>query len=132
MSLPPPKGRLLDDGHVEWTHDCMTGPVVATLPMPPWQVVGDRVEPSVHCTADLAAMTANRDQAVNEVQVQSARAERAGVALADLRAQVLTELDTAHEPATHATMLGLARRLMAIDAPGATKAGPAEEVADRG
>lgn len=51
MSLPPPQGRLLDDGHVEWTHNCNGREVVATLPMPPWSVVGKKVEPSVHCTA---------------------------------------------------------------------------------
>ena len=50
MSLPPPKGLLLDDGHVEWTHTCQGREVVATLPMPPWRVVGDHAEPSVICT----------------------------------------------------------------------------------
>ena len=49
MGLPPPDGILLDDGHVEWTHNCNGEETVAILPMPPWSVVGDRVEPSVHC-----------------------------------------------------------------------------------
>jgi hypothetical protein len=51
VSLPQPAGRLLPDGHVEWTHTCQGREVVATLPMPPWRVLGDRVDPSVHCTA---------------------------------------------------------------------------------
>lgn len=47
-----PTARLLDDGHVEWTHLCVSGVVVAPLPQPQWTVeTADplTVKPSVGC-----------------------------------------------------------------------------------
>jgi hypothetical protein len=43
MTDTAPTARLLDDGHVEFTHLCVTGEVTATLPQPQWKV--ETVEP---------------------------------------------------------------------------------------
>lgn len=50
--MSEPTARLTDDGHVEFTHLCIGGPVVATLPQPQWQVVTQdplTVAPSIAC-----------------------------------------------------------------------------------
>jgi hypothetical protein len=64
------------------------------------------LEEALRALDDVARLTAERDRAVAE--------------LAGLREQVTAELDAAHEPATHAAMLGLMRRVRAIVAPGSS------------
>ncbi|MCW6003791.1 hypothetical protein K1W54_04240 [Micromonospora sp. CPCC 205371] len=52
MNDTTPTARLLDDGHVEWTHLCVSGVVVAILPNTEWTVVSTdplKVTPSVGC-----------------------------------------------------------------------------------
>jgi hypothetical protein len=47
-----PRARLLEDGHVEFTHCCNGEDVAGILPMPPWRVTKTdplTVEPSVSC-----------------------------------------------------------------------------------
>lgn len=48
----PPRAVLLEDGHVEFTHDCLGETLAGVLPSPPWRVVTRaplQVEPSVQC-----------------------------------------------------------------------------------
>jgi hypothetical protein len=43
---------LLDDGHVQFTHQCLDGPDTTILPNSKWHVVQKdplTVQPSVHC-----------------------------------------------------------------------------------
>lgn len=47
------EAQLLDDGHVQFTHECRNGTETTVLPSPPWKVTNTEpltVEPSVHCT----------------------------------------------------------------------------------